>query len=299
MSLVKDLAVGALLLFHLVSVVSGAVLAGWDMTGVDLDDGVGVVSNIPPYTMNATTTAVAHVDAWLDLGFGVNPTTTAGQYGFKISGADETNTLAGAISSGHYIEISVSIDDGYALSLDSIEIWGEGSSSACSNIALLSNIDGFTEGQEIAVAYSANKTGGFDSDESGFGGPIHLSGAKYQQLEGTVTFRLYGWNSSSGSASSRIRNLTGDDLVLFGDISALTLDEGPSLLLVHTNGMTRISAEFGGEDGSSYMLQQAEKLMASNAWVTVFDQVNVNTNWMFDVTNCAGFFRLVPKGEEM
>ena len=94
--------------------VQGALVAGWDVAGVDLGGGIGVETNASPFTFYATTGETARVTARLVLGAGVNPTTPAGQYGFKISQATQTNSLAGAVALEHYMEISIAVDAGHA-----------------------------------------------------------------------------------------------------------------------------------------------------------------------------------------
>jgi hypothetical protein len=46
-----------------------------------------------------------------------------------------------------------------------------------------------------------------------------LSDAQYQDLT-SITFRIYGWNST-GTASAGIRDLTGDDLIVKGTVEAI------------------------------------------------------------------------------
>lgn len=274
--------------------VGAALLAGWDVAGVDLDDGIGIVSNASPYMLFSTTTDVEHVTAYLGLGAGVNPTTTAGQYGFKISSSDQTNSLSGAIAQGHYIEILIAVDDGYLLALESMELFGEGSANACSNIAVLGSLDEFDSERVIASVFPANVTGGFDTDSSGFGGAIDLSVDIYQGIAGTNSFRLYGWNSSSGSSPSYIRDLKGLDLKINGTIAA-----HPSglahLALVRTNELSRLELSIGSESGQSFLLQTATNLLGSNVWENVVGGISSNTTWSLSATNSSRFYRVVPE----
>jgi hypothetical protein len=185
-------------------------LVGWDVSGVDAAD----IPSGSPYEFYATTN-VDHVGGSLSLGSGVNPTTTAGQYGFKVSANDEQTTLEGAITENHYIEFILSIDSGYAIDLQSLEINGEASGTGCSNVVFMSSIDGFVAGNEIASFLSIN------GDAGGFDATIDLSSLKFQNLTNSVAFRIYGWDSTSGSGITYIRNLTGDDLVVNGAVEAI------------------------------------------------------------------------------
>lgn len=272
-----------------------AVLAGWDVNGIQLTNGVGVVTNTYPYTFLATTQHVEIVSATLELGAGVNPSTSPNQYGFKISEVDQTNSLAGAIERNHYIEFSLTVASGSALNLQQITMNGESTATGCSNVVLMSSMDGFVAGQEIASAFPANKTGGFDTDSSGFGASIDLSAARYQNVTDTVTFRLYGWNSKSGSGVTRIYDDdSGDDLVVSGEVVSLPPQaENPVLNLSLSNGMAQIAVSFTEASAVSYELQQCTQLVP-NDWKSVSAPFATNTVWSVEATNSTGFFRAVP-----
>lgn len=272
--------------------VQGAVIAGWDVDGIDLDDGIGVESNVPPFTFYSTTSDAANVSAALTLGDGVIRSTAVDQYGFKVSSALQTNSLAGAIVQDQYIDFSITVDDGHRLNLDSIEMNGGGSGTACSNIVLMTSIDGFSAGQQIASVSNANTTGGIDTDIDGFGGPIDLSAAKYQQLTGIVSFRLYGWNSTSGSGSTRIRDLSGDDLVVYGEV-VNAADGEPTLSFSDSNGTAYVLIDFNGTATTNYVLQSCGD-MVSNIWITISAPFAADTNWVVEATNNAGFYRIIP-----
>lgn len=273
--------------------VRAAVVAGWDVIGVELDVGAGLDAPGAPYLFSATTSETAGVSAQLTLGDGVNPSTSVDQYGFKIAGGDETNSLAGAIASNHYMEFSLTIAGGYELNLDSIEIKGEASGTGCSNVVLMASIDGFTAGQEIASAFPANEgTGGFDTDSSGFGAPIDLGAAKYQNLTGTVSFRLYGWDSTSGSGSTYIRDLADEDLIVNGTTVELSGGIVPELSIDVSNGEVSVSAVFDGASSTNFVLQSCNDL-ASNDWNTVSAPFTTNAIWDIEATNSLGFYRAI------
>ena len=284
-----------LLVVGMLAVVGGVradVVAGWDVSGVELDVGAGLETNIPPYTFMATTSETAGVSAQLTLGDGVNPSTSVNQYGFKISLDDGTNSLAGAIASGHYMEFSLVIAGGYKLNFDSIEMKGQATGTGCSNVVLMTSVDGFVSGQEIASAYPVNATGGFDTDSSGFGAPIDLSAAKYQNLTGTVSFRLYGWDSTSGSGATYIRNLTDEDLVVHGTVVELSGGVVPALAIDVSSGTLSVSAAFDGANSANFVLQSCDNL-ASNDWNTLSAPFTTNTTWEVEAINSAGFYRAI------
>ena len=275
--------------------VHAGVVAGWEITGIELDAGTGLDALGAPYPFSATTSETGRVSARLTLGNGVNPSTSADQYGFKISSNDKQTSLTGAITNNHYIEFSITVDGGYELNLDTIEMNGQASGSACSNVVLAASIDGFTAGQEIASVVPANVTGGLDTDASGFGAPIDLSATRYQNLTGTVSFRLYGWNSSSGSGTTYIRNLVGNDLVVNGTLAELTSAGNLTLSLAASNGTSSISAAFDGAARTNYVLQYRTDLTDSNGWSTVSASFTTNTTWEIETTNRAGFYRAIAQ----
>ncbi|MBL7076601.1 MAG: hypothetical protein ISS31_03925 [Kiritimatiellae bacterium] len=195
---------------------SADIVAGWEVTGIDLDDNYSA-----PYTIGADTTATHVLSAEISLPYSVVRSTSTNKYGFKISGGSEQTTLGGAITAGHYIEVTMTAVDLYGFNLSSLEINGEATGDGCNDLAVLSSVDGFSSDKVIAsVTGVAGATGGWDTDASGFGAPIALSDSKYTELE-DVTFRFYGWNSSSGTGSTRIRSLLGYDIVFNGTVEKI------------------------------------------------------------------------------
>lgn len=199
------------------------VIAGWDVAGIKLDDG----TNVPPYRINAHTSAVQLVTAELTLSTNVNSSTATSSYGFRISATDQTTSLGEAIQSGHFFEIALQVSAGYRLHLDSLDIVGQASATGCDDIAVLSDVEGFsTNGIIASVNGIAGVTGGFDarsSSTNGFGGPINLSHLRFSELK-SIRIRFYGWNSSGTTGATWIRNLTslgGYDLNVFGTIEKL------------------------------------------------------------------------------
>lgn len=195
------------------------ILAAWDVAGTDVADLTGVDGDGFPYAKNASTTGLHVSGGQLGLGFD-SPSSAADMYGFRFLSGMHTTSLADAIANNHYIQFTVVAQEGYRLNLASIEMNGESGTSGPGDIALLSDVAGFGAGNEIAsLAGRQGVNGGWDTDASGWGNAIDLSGSEYQQRT-SVTFRIYGWNST-GSSSSGIRNLSGNDLVVNGVAEAI------------------------------------------------------------------------------
>ncbi len=204
--------------FSMAGGVCADLLAGWEVTGVDAADLTGGA----PYLWAATDGEPSGIQAWLSLGSGVNPSTSANQYGFKVSIGDTQSTLAGAIAAHHYIEINLVAEAGYELDLLSLTINGESSGVGADNIAVLSSVDGYADGLDLAqLSELQDVTGGWDTDESGWGGPFSFSGNTNYQGLSAASFRIYGWNTSSGSGVSYLRNLSGNDVEVTGTLRAV------------------------------------------------------------------------------
>ncbi|MGB0373227.1 MAG: hypothetical protein ACPGN3_18000 [Opitutales bacterium] len=143
-----------------------STLASWDLSGVDVADLPGG----SPYALDAGSLGTDIDSAFLSLSSSVNPSTSAGQYGFKVSGVDETTDLAGAIAAGHYIEFSITPEAGYSIDFTSIDFLGESTGTGADGVAFFSSIEGFGVDDVIdSVAGIQDVTGGFDTDSSGFG----------------------------------------------------------------------------------------------------------------------------------
>jgi len=215
------LSVVAGLWFAGLGAVQAMVIAGWEVDGVVVSGGTGIDEGEAPYAFQASTLDASLVSATLSLGGGVNPSTATNQYGFRIS--DAQSGLAGAIASGHYLEVALQVAEGYALNLDRLEMRGNTTATGCDDVAWMSSVAGFTPGYELVslTGRQTAGTGGLDTAASGFGGPIDLGTEAYQQLTGTVLFRLYGWNSGSSTGVTRVRNLSGEDMVFYGSVDAI------------------------------------------------------------------------------
>ena len=192
----------ALLLPTAASIGLAQTLISWDVSGIEAD------TLTAPYTVAGTNLATGISGGSLSLGSGTNPTTSAAQYGFKISSSNAQTTLAGAISQNHYMQWTVTADSGFNFT-----------------VALFSSVEGFTDGDQIKeVSSIQDVTGGFDSDASGFGSVTFTGMAAYQNIS-SITFRIYGWNTSNSSSAgtTRIRNLgeLDPDLLVLGTATAV------------------------------------------------------------------------------
>lgn len=224
----------AILLAFLPITASASIISAWNFEGVDLDatgaSGIDGNSTTSPFTFSAGEKYANVQSAQLTLSQDsfVNPSTTVGRYGFKISQAGghvPATNLAGAISAGQYLEFTITASVGFVFNLTSIQMYGEATNTGAADVALLSSVDGFVNTAAIATVSNIpdNNTGDFDADtgSSGFGQPIDLSASKFQNLA-SISFRIYGWSTTDGSGSTYLRNgVSGNDLIINGSMVAV------------------------------------------------------------------------------
>jgi len=202
-----------------------AQLASWDVNGVVVADGIGIDESSSPYSFTSPSRATHITDAKLTLSASVNPTTSASQYGCKVSVFP--TTLSTAIAAGHYIQVSITVESGYSIDFSDIVMKGQTSGTGWDDVAFMSEIAGYTDVNALQeIGSIQDVTGGFDTDASGWGSPIDLSSIGYQGVTGTTTFRIYGWNATSGAGTNYIRNLTGEDFIINGIVNAVDLWTG-------------------------------------------------------------------------
>jgi hypothetical protein len=195
------------------------VLIGWDVSGVDVEAGVGVSGVDSGYALLPATKASNVQGGALTLGFNA-PSALSDVYGVKYNADLHQTTLADAIDNNHYIQFNLTALSGYRFDLVSIEMSGASGSSGPDSVALMASVLGFSAGEELGTLTGRQGVGGgWDTDASGWGDSIDLSAAEFENVT-DVTFRLYTWGST-GTASSGIRNLSGNDLVINGTVEAI------------------------------------------------------------------------------
>jgi len=183
------------------------VLVAWETNGLSgvTDDG-----------WQSTTTSANVNPSELHRGSGVNASSLSN--GFASTNWTEVD-FSSAVSAEDYIQFEISVQVGYELSLSSLDVNLRRTSTGPTDYQWQYSIDGFSS---LVNNLSGSFT--YDGTESnGLGQPtISLSSiSDLQNLDHStvVTFRLYAWGASSTAGSLAIGMLSGDDLVIRGDVS--------------------------------------------------------------------------------
>jgi hypothetical protein len=131
--------------------------------------------------------------------------------GFGFDDVNDTNDLSAAIQDNDYMTFTVTPEDGYTVSLESLTFrtYVEEVVNSAERWALFSSVDGYAGGAEIATGQTTD-VGTWDGASNN--NVIDLSGAAFHDLDGAVTFRIYVYG---GGASSNSMTLF-DKVVLNG-----------------------------------------------------------------------------------
>lgn len=178
----------------------------FDFTGVQDD---------APLTATSTLDPNLSVVSGFDFGPGALPR-SAGPDGF--TGSDEgnefnaggfnTGSLASAISAGDHLTYTVQAAPGFELLVESVSfrLWRNGGNAA-NDYAILTSLDGFADGDELAQLNNVFSSGSASSQTfTGF----YAGG---QATGDPVEVRLYGWNANDGLASTHVTEVSMDATV--------------------------------------------------------------------------------------
>jgi hypothetical protein len=219
------------------------------------------VQDSSPLTATTFNSANAVVVGGLRYGAGLgarHPTggpTNAGNE-FNAAGFSSETTLAAALSASDYLSFTVQAVEGMAMYTDSVSftLWRQSAASA-SRYAVLSSVDGFTAGDELATANYSD----FGSDNQH---TLTATFATAEPTEDPVEFRLYGYSAATlqdgthiTAASMRARFVS----VVGGSISPV------GQLNVSGDFYHRAGAELAIELGGTIPGQQHDVLSVAGA----------------------------------
>lgn len=137
-----------------------------------------------PYTTGDTKDANITVSG-IGLGTGVSGAGANNRYA-----ASGWNTTA-SLDTSDYFKFTLTPNSGYKIDFTNLIYTGQTSRSGPTNFALRSSVDGYTS--NIGTPTATGTT-------------ISLSGAAFQTITASISFRLYGWNASSGAGTFSIND---------------------------------------------------------------------------------------------
>ncbi|MBI4623969.1 MAG: hypothetical protein HY736_12230 [Verrucomicrobia bacterium] len=180
-------------------------IVAWDVSSQN----AAATNPLPASTLDSRFTSAS-----LTLGSGVVASDAGSTFGG--SGFGQTS-LAEAISGGDYLSFSLTPASGSTFSLSSMSLlFGVATATVTTNfnVALTSSASGFTAGNALwNFAFGTASPGVQTITLSSF--------PSLQDLTLVVEFRLYGWRDVSGTTTFRIRSNSGNDLSVFGTVSAI------------------------------------------------------------------------------
>ena len=183
-------------------------LVGWDVNGTT-ESATSLTAGT--FDSNISQSSPSGV---LSRGAGAASPGNAAGNSFGASGFTAT-TLTNAITAGDYFTFSITVNSGYAMTLSSLTMKLFDTTSGPTNGAVFSSVGGFASSGSAIQSFTL--TGNANNDQS-----ITLSAGSFSNLTGTVEFRIYAYGGGSSSTDKmRIRDLSGNDLVISGTVSAI------------------------------------------------------------------------------
>lgn len=181
-----------------------AVLISWEVGGIN-------AGSTPSFDGSPT---AGIQSGSLTLGSGLSASSASDTFGG--SNFDQVS-LTDALAAGDYISFTITPGTGQSVSISDIS-YNLGLATATDfNAVLLSSRTGFTTSDALdtysfGTASPATRT-------------IAISSPALQGITTPTEFRVYGFRDASGTSTLRIRNLSGDDLIIAGTVSAAPLPE--------------------------------------------------------------------------
>jgi hypothetical protein len=175
------------------------------------------------------------------------------------------STLADAITNNDYMEWTIEANDGLALTLSSLVLNMQRSSTGPQNFALRSSVDGFAAN---VATFSVTSTSTETQN-------IALNG--FDNLLQPVTFRLYGAGAGSSAGTAGFEG-TGNDLVINGVTTATG-----AAIATSTNSLTGFSASTIASTGAS--ASQSFRVSAENLSADVAIALSPTTDFELSTDN--------------
>lgn len=269
----------------------------FDFTGVQDNGPVTATSSLP---------AALTVVQGFDFGPGVQARHSSGGSNngneFNVSGWTQNLRLSNAIAEDDYLSFAVQPVGGVEMQLDTatFELWRNGPSAPL-GYAVLTSLDGFSDGAQLGTLFASDPDDGSASDDTdlvGFDQRKTITGQYLgdQWTTDPVEVRLYGWGADNANGNTHITaaGLTANFRTVGGEISL-----NPTGRLTfngdfdHVAGAT-IDIELGGTDNSDPFNQQYDSLdvlgattLAGDLVVSLLDGFHPGPGDSFDILDLA------------
>jgi len=135
-----------------------------------------------------------------------------------VNATDDYSNFTGVLSPTVYYEITIAVDPGYTLSINTLTFSVRRSGTGVRNYCVRSDLDSYTNnlaantgtasklsvipGNVFFWSYDSVST---SSDQKG---STVLTGSQFTTITGSVSFRFYAWNAESSGGSFAIDNVT-------------------------------------------------------------------------------------------
>lgn len=143
-----------------------------------------------------------------------------------------SNTLAGAITDADYFEFAITVASGSTMNLSSLSFDHLGSTTTGtplpyeSSLSLFSSIDGFTAANVLGTSTETMTTNVGAASTFLATENVSLSAPSFQNLTGTTTFRIYGYDNQNDN--NDILRL--DNIILEGTVTSIPEPSSTALL---------------------------------------------------------------------
>lgn len=165
----------------------------WNFTGLTGGSGGTSVSTTTFASTTANTDLVTPINLVKGSGLGTPGTGTVNTWQFN--GAGETS-LASALTANDYMSFTITPDEGFKFSVDSISLLGSRGGQTNVSVALFSSVGGFTAVNQLGMTQLITSTT--------IGSPTTISFASLglTDLTSSTEFRLYFWGTTNPDAST-------------------------------------------------------------------------------------------------
>jgi len=208
---------------HLTLIAAGLIALAPHLPAAVLVDYTFTSLNGNPTTTDPHATATGLTKgAGVQLTYGTPTWNAPGGGGAAAIGNSGVTTEAGAISGNDYVEFTLTAGLGYEMDLSSLTFnFARNNSSAPNQIFVRSSIDSF--GSNLYTSSFPSTIPNYNSAN------ISLSAGSFQNLTGSVTFRIYAYHGSGSTSLGSPLYL--DNLTLNGITAPVVIPEPGSLAL--------------------------------------------------------------------